>query len=97
MEDNRNKILFGSILLVVLAAVIYLALQTPEQTMTLSETVRAWISKLGYSRGPSEIRSDIHLAEYFVVGMSAILFFRAMNWKPWAGALAASAFGLLKP
>ena len=62
----------------------------------LSEGFRRVFVKLGYQGTSLQFRSDVHLIEYFIVGIAFVLFFKAMGWKPWIGLIAAVAFGLFE-
>lgn len=91
-----KKVLTGFLLLLILSAVFFLALQGPKETTDLSNRVWKTAKKIGYIGTPQQIRSDIHLVVYFIVGLAAILFCRAMGWKPWIGLIAACIIGLLE-
>ena len=58
-------------------------------------TFREWFRKLGYQGTANQFRSDVHLIEYFIVGIATVVFCKAMGWKPWIGLVAACIFGLL--
>ena len=83
-----KKVLFGILLIAVVAAVVFLTFQGPGETMSLSESVRGWALLLGYKGDLHQFRSEFHYVEYFAVGFAAAMFFKSMNWKKWtAGAL----------
>ena len=92
----KKKLITGTMLVLVLFMVLFLALQEPKETTDLSNGVYKWFRKLGYNRTSGQFRSDVHLIEYFIVGFAVILFCRAMGWKPWIGLVAACLFGLLE-
>lgn len=92
----KDKIICGLLLCFVIISVLVLACQTPEQTFAVSETVRGWVSKIGYTRGALEFRSDVHLVEYFVVGVALASFAIAMKWRPWIAGIAGCCFGLME-
>lgn len=92
----KTKIAAGFLLGLVILTVIFLALQGPKETGELSESFRQVFIKLGYQGSPLQFRSDVHLIEYFIVGIAIVLFFKAMGWKPWIGLIAACAFGLFE-
>ena len=64
-----KKVVSGQVLLAVVCRVLFLTFQGPH------ETVRMWVAKMGYKRGPLEFRSDSHLIEYFVLGVVIAVFF----------------------
>lgn len=90
----KDKIICGLLLCFVIISVLVLACQTPEQTFAVSETVRGWAFKIGYTRGALEFRSDVHLIEYFIVGVALTAFAIAMKWKLWLAGIAGCCFGL---
>ena len=91
------KKIFASVLLIlVLASVLFLALQGPAETNALSNRVWQFFKYLGYKGTNHQFRSDFHLIEYFVVGLASILFCQAMGWKIWIGAAMAMMIGLLE-
>ena len=71
--------------------VLFFTLQGPEETTALSESVRQWI---GYKGSNVAFRSDVHLVEYFIVGLVILGLTRNWGWKYWKGVLMACAFGL---
>jgi len=91
-----KKIITGILLLLILSAVLYLALQGPQETTSLSNAFYQKAKELGYTGTHLQFRSDIHLPEYFIVALAAMLFCRAMGQKPYIGAAGACLFGLLE-
>lgn len=89
-----KKVVSGLVLLAVVCGVLFLTFQGPHETVSLSETVRMWIAKMGYSRGPLEFRSDFHLIEYFILGVVIAVFCKEMKWKPWTAGITGCCFGL---
>lgn len=79
------------LVVIILGTVVFLTLQGPEDTTNLSENVREWI---GYKESGKAFRSDVHLIEYFVVGLALLGLMRAFGLKLWIGVLVACAFGL---
>ena len=91
-----KKIITGALLLFILSAVLFLALQGPQDTTGLSQAFYQKAKALGYRGTHEQFRSDIHLPEYFLVALAAILFCKAMGWSPWIGAAGACLFGLME-
>lgn len=56
--------------------------------------IRSLALKIGYRGMALQFRSDVHLVEYFVVGLVVILYFKTMGWKTWLGAIFACIIGL---
>lgn len=91
-----KKIAASILLVLVLASVLFLALQGPTETNDLSNKVRRFFTSLGYKGNNRQFRSDFHLIEYFAVGIASILFCRAMGWKIWIGLVITCLFGFLE-
>ena len=87
-----KKFIAVLLVIIVFSAVLFLTFQGPEETTSLSEKVRIWI---GYKGNPVQFRSDVHLVEYFIVGVAAIVLAWTMGWRLWVGAIIACGFGLL--
>lgn len=95
-ENNRiAKIICGIIVLAMIAGILYLTFQSPEQTTQLSETVRIWLKNLGWEMTPKEIRSKVHIPIYFLLGIVIFLFGHAMKWKWYVSVLLAISIALL--
>lgn len=92
----RTKIAAGILLALVILMVVFLALQGPRETTELSESFRRIFIRLGYQGSPVQFRSDVHVIEYFIVGIAIVLFFKVMGWRLWIGLIVACAFGLFE-
>lgn len=90
-----KRMITGVLVIIVLGAVLFLTFQGPKETTELSERFREWFRNLGYQGTANQFRSDVHLIEYFIVGIATVVFCKAMGWKPWIGLVAACIFGLL--
>ena len=95
MRLKVTQVILGMIVLLVLLTVLFLTFQGPEDTVSLSEKVRSIAVNLGYTGSLKQFRSDIHMVEYFGVGLAVALFFHVMGWKKWIGAVVAAIFGLI--
>lgn len=69
---------WGILVLIVIAIIFYLTFQSPSQTMGLSEGVRGWLASHGIVLDSSTVRSNAHLPEYILLGISLCLF---VGWK----------------
>ena len=69
---------WGILVLIVIAIIFYLTFQSPSQTMGLSEGVRGWLASHGIVLDSSTVRSNAHLSEYILLGISLCLF---VGWK----------------
>ena len=95
MRLKVTQVILGLIVLLLLLTVLFLTFQGPEDTVSLSEKVRSIALSFEYTGSLKQFRSDIHLVEYFGVGLAVVLFFHVMGWKKWVGALTAVTFGLM--
>ena len=91
-----KKIIAGLLLVVILAGVLFLALQGPKETTELSENVRKWFLKLGYRGTAKQFRSDFHLIEYFIVGLALMFYACAAHIRLWKALIAGCFIGLLE-
>ena len=94
MSIKPKHIISGILLVLVIAGVLFLTLQGPEDTVRLSESFRNVALQLGYTGDASQFRSDIHIIEYFIVGFFAVLFVRSIGLKMWIGTLFTCLFGI---
>ena len=69
---------WGILVLIVIAIIFYLTFQSPSQTMGLSEGGRGWLASHGIVLDSSTVRSNAHLPEYILLGISLCLF---VGWK----------------
>lgn len=84
MTKKKNATIF---LILALFMVLFFTLQEPEQSRGLSEVVRIWLGKIGITVGYKSLRSNIHILEYFIVGLALCRFCRSRDWKVWFGTL----------
>ncbi len=82
-------------LALVILCVFLLTLQSPAGTGKLSETVKQWLECIGISCDSHTLRSNAHLAEYFVLGIALTLFCRELGWKNTQVIIAGCGIGLL--
>ena len=78
-------------LILALLMVLFFTFQNPEQSRDLSEAVRSWLESIGIDVEYKSLRSNIHILEYFIVGLAVCGYCR----KPWIGALIGCGIGLL--
>ena len=95
-EHNKAaKIICGIIVLAMIAGILFLTFQTSEQTTKLSETVRNWLKSLGWEMTPKQIRSNVHIPIYFLLGFAVYTFGHVMKWKWYITLLFAIGIALL--
>lgn len=82
-------------LILALAMVLFFTLQKPEKSRDLSETVRIWLERIGLEVEYKELRSNIHILEYFVVGLAVCGFCRSRGWLLWIGLIAGCSIGMV--
>ena len=95
MRKNNLKIPAMILLLIVAGAVLYLTFQGPQETTSLSEAFREKAMLLGYKGDVLQFRSDIHLLEYFIVGIAVAIFGIVMNYPIWIPGVMGCGFGLI--
>lgn len=83
------------LLIIALAMVLFFTFQQPEQSRELSETVRIWLENIGISVEYKELRSKVHILEYFIVGLAVCGFCRSRGWKAWIDLVAGCVIGVL--
>lgn len=64
--------------IVVISIILFLTLMPSENTMHLSESFRIWLNDHGISVSSEQLRSDIHIFEYFPLGFTLCLW---IGWK----------------
>lgn len=89
-----KKVWAGIFLCFVLGTMIFLLLQSAEDTVALSNMVREWFKKVGYNRSHLEFRSDVHIIEYFIIAIAMITFGFSMKWKWYVAPLLTNVLGL---
>ena len=73
----------------------FFTFQRPEQSRDLSEAVRIWLGNMGIQVEYKSLRSNIHILEYFVVGLAVCGFCRSRGWKIWVGAVIGCGIGVI--
>ncbi len=82
-------------MLLAIVGKITLTCQTPEQTKALSNGLRDWLNEHGLTVLSKDLRKNIHVIEYFILGIVLGLFGHLHGWKLWKTLLAGYATGLL--
>ena len=78
-------------LILALLMVLFFTFQNPEKSRILSESVRMWLGNIGIEVKYHTLRSNVHILEYFILGIALTTFCRS----PWIGALISCGIGLL--
>ena len=68
-------------LILALLMVLFFTFQTAEGTTSLSETVRMWLENQGLMIEAHALRSNIHILEYFILGLAVLAFGVSRGWK----------------
>jgi hypothetical protein len=63
----KKKTIYGALLIAILVLNLFLTLQSPEGTVSLSEGLRHWLERFGFFTDFHSIRSNAHLVLYFVL------------------------------
>ena len=67
----KNKKITGIILtILVICVILFLTLMSAENTWNLSESVRLWLKDHSIEMTSKQLRSDIHIFEYFPLGFA---------------------------
>ena len=64
-----------------LAMVAFFTLQDASGTMAVSEAVRGWLADCGIVMTSAELRSNVHILEYFVLALAMLAFGLSRGWK----------------
>ena len=78
-----------------LLMVLFFTFQNPEKSRILSESVRMWLGNIGIDVEYKSLRSNIHILEYFIVGLAVCGFCRSRGWKNWVGMIAGCGIGVV--
>ena len=92
---TKRKVIFGILLLAMIAAIAGLTFQDAAGSVKLSESVRGVLEKIGIYTDFHGIRSNAHLVLYFAFGLVLCLFCREIGLKWWITLLIGFGFGLL--
>ena len=92
---TKRKVIFGILLLAVIAAIAGLTFQDAAGSVRLSESVRGILEGIGIHTDFHGIRSNAHLVLYFAFGLVLCLFCREIGLKWWITLLIGFGFGLL--
>ena len=82
-------------LILALLMVLFFTFQNPEKSRILSESVRMWLGNIGIDVEYKSLRSNVHILEYFIVGLTVCGFCRSRGWKNWVGMIAGSGIGVV--
>lgn len=66
-------------MILALLMVLFFTFQNPEKSRILSESVRMWLGNIGIQVEYKSLRSNIHILEYFIVGLAVCGVVRR-NW-----------------
>lgn len=78
-----------------LLMVLFFTFQNPEKSRILSEAVRSWLGSIGIEVEYKSLRSNIHILEYFIVGLAVCGYCRSREWKNWVGMIAGFGIGVV--
>ena len=82
-------------MILALLMVLFFTFQNPEQSRDLSEAVRSWLESIGIDVEYKSLRSNIHILEYFIVGLAVCGYCRSRGWKNWVGMIAGLGIGVV--
>ena len=75
--------------------VLFFTFQNPEKSRILSESVRMWLGNIGIQVEYKSLRSNIHILEYFIVGLAVCGYCRSRGWRVWIGAVIGCGIGVV--
>ena len=90
-----KKRVYGIMLIAAVVIIMLLTLQDSAGTVKLSESVRLWLERLGVMMTFHSIRSNAHLALYFLFGIVLCLYGWECGWSWWVILLAGASVGLI--
>ena len=82
-------------MILALLMILFFTFQEPIQSRDLSEAVRIWLGRIGIKVEYKSLRSNIHILEYFIVGLAVCGFCRSRDWKVWIGAVIGCGIGAI--
>lgn len=82
-------------MILALLMVLFFTFQNPEQSRDLSEAVRSWLGSIGIDVEYKSLRSNVHILEYFIVGLALCGYCRSRGWKNWIGMIAGCGIGVV--
>lgn len=82
-------------MILALLMVLFFTFQNPEQSRDLSEAVRSWLGSIGIDVEYKSLRSNVHILEYFIVGLALCGYCRSREWKNWIGMIAGCGIGVV--
>jgi len=83
------------VVMVVIAGIIYLTLQSPEQTGALTKMTQQQLLKIGIDVGLKPLRHYVHYMLYFILGLSACNLCTARGWNLCKGMIGSLAIGVM--
>ena len=92
---TKKQLVSTIFLIAAVAMVVFFTLQDAEGTMALSESVRAWLAERGIEMESHQLRSDIHVLEYFLLALAVLAFGLSWGWPMPVCIIACCLFGLL--
>ena len=82
-------------LILAILMVLFFTLQEPTRSRELSEVVRMWLGNIGINVEYKELRSNIHILEYFIVGLTMCGFCKSRGLKVWMAVAISCGIGVL--
>lgn len=82
-------------MILALLMVLFFTFQNSEKSRILGESVRMWLGNIGIQVEYKSLRSNIHILEYFIVGLAVCGYCRSRGWKNWIGMIAGFGIGVV--
>ncbi len=91
---NKKKIA-TIIMILAVSMILFFTFQDAEGTTRLSESVRQWLGNHGIELEPHALRSNVHILEYFLLGIAGLAFGESRGWKVLTSAILCCGIGLM--
>lgn len=91
--SNKKTAFFFLILAILM--ILFFTFQNPEQSRDLSKAVRSWLGRIGIDVEYKTLRSNVHILEYFIVGLALCGYCRSRGWKNWVGLIVGCGIGVV--
>lgn len=82
------------LLVAAVSMVMFFTLQDAEGSAALSESVRSWLLRHGFEMQSHDLRSNVHVLEYFVFGLAVLCFWKSRGCRISVCVIVCCMFGL---
>ena len=82
-------------LVVAIAMILFFTFQAPDASLKLSEKVRGWLCNHGMEFNRFTFRTNVHLVEYFIVGIALTIYVKCHDYRCWIATAVGCGIGFL--